>query len=834
MEMLPTERVRLHGVPIEIKDAWLERKVLFLENQTKRLKESCIILYQKRVYRKRKKQPILASQEAVTLCQEICQENWSEQIWLLNTFKARAGCILGCLYVSQRNYDEALEYLSVAKELIETETLQYVIPETYVRIGIEMAKCYIDKHNAKEVVQDCLKKAEEVLYTSQEEICKNYQRICFDKLSLDLKLQEAFTEMDKYSGNSCDERAAYCLLREARQIYQDLPDLKKDAIPEKFCYEDWKSNKEVTLQTTRGGLFKNLYFQAGQRIDSLSKKDADTHLLEAAWKDIEMISGILNTEYEGEEKNGSEEIKKRQGESRRQESEECLKILESLQQSCLETALAIFLETVRKFDSNTICLNDIAALLYDAERRMEKEYLLNLISGQCPYRRESIRETIQAILDKVLTVENINMFALNMKADLSEAYDMPKRTDDYPALRQSFLKKWFQRLEEKSKKSQREERQEEKEPENKMPEPMQNILMSLVVLYNHVIKFASSAVIDFNDETWKELKVGHYTRMKVLPKLINPEGDTRLRLHQIHHLNDPREGAILIDRLKELFAAGKTCPLREMLWNLYASDRNGAVRNSVYMGSFTSRLDQLNMWDRYGDGGKGISIQFCAGSSFDKDPQVSLCQISTSGNTGRYKIENVKYPLYMVLYLPDREGLDLEKEANYAKHRAKAAREKGISNLEAQWWERQYELIGKLGELERKIKISLEQIEENFSSLEPETQNALERELCNTIMVILDVARFLIKSDSYRDEREYRIIQYSAAPDCITEGVSVPKLFIPAEKRMEYEKVCFGPLVRDFESKAAYLLNIRKKDVGDGKDNWEIDVCRSSIHYKKE
>ena len=41
-------------------------------------------------------------------------------------------------------------------------------------------------------------------------------------------------------------------------------------------------------------------------------------------------------------------------------------------------------------------------------------------------------------------------------------------------------------------------------------------------------------------------------------------------------------------------------------------------------------------------------------------------------------------------------------------------------------------------------------------------------------------------------------------------------------------------LVSDFESKAAYILNIRKKETGDGKDNWDIEVRRSSIRYKKE
>ena len=60
------------------------------------------------------------------------------------------------------------------------------------------------------------------------------------------------------------------------------------------------------------------------------------------------------------------------------------------------------------------------------------------------------------------------------------------------------------------------------------------------------------------------------------------------------------------------------------------------------------------------------------------------------------------------------------------------------------------------------LKKTDQDFQEILRRLEPDKRYSAMRELCNTIMVILDLVRFLIKSDYYSDEREYRIIQYSS------------------------------------------------------------------------
>ena len=97
----------------------------------------------------------------------------------------------------------------------------------------------------------------------------------------------------------------------------------------------------------------------------------------------------------------------------------------------------------------------------------------------------------------------------------------------------------------------------------------------------------------------------------------------------------------------------------------------------------------------------------------------------------------------------------------------------------------------------------------------------------------MDLVRFLVKDDSYKDEREYRIIQYSHTPKCEESVDGIPKLYIDIDRDLKYTSVCFGPLNNSFASDAAYIINLRKKvtDKPDG-ESWGIEVCQSDIPYR--
>ena len=146
-------------------------------------------------------------------------------------------------------------------------------------------------------------------------------------------------------------------------------------------------------------------------------------------------------------------------------------------------------------------------------------------------------------------------------------------------------------------------------------------------------------------------------------------------------------------------------------------------------------------------------------------------------------------------------------------------------------------LIGKLGKLEEETVIILKEIEKDFikisKALHEEQREQTKCELCNTIMVILDLVRFLIKSDYYSDEREYRIIQYSSEPEYDDTDDGIPKLYIQMEKELAYKEICFGPLVQNYDSLAAYVLNIRKAgEEGAARKTWGLNVRKSDINFR--
>lgn len=224
-------------------------------------------------------------------------------------------------------------------------------------------------------------------------------------------------------------------------------------------------------------------------------------------------------------------------------------------------------------------------------------------------------------------------------------------------------------------------------------------------------------------------------------------------------------------------------------------------------------------------------MSFDALKSFDSRARISLEGLFTDESEYSYKMDDTQYPLYMVLYLPHKGTEELERIKEYTSNRAVTSKQ------EQKWWEGQAKLIAKLIDLRDYISYTIKNIDTDFGEIcqyiDADSCKNVRRELCNIIMVILDLVRFLIKSDYYRDEREYRIIQYSSDPEYDDTGEGMPKLYIPVEKEFKYEKICFGPLVQNFDSQAAYVMNIKKeKEAGEPRKTWKLEVCKSDIEYR--
>lgn len=847
MELFNEKRVSF-GQELEKEDGALaQKRFAFLEAQMRELKQNCIKLYAHHSYPKRREdyeEDCEDDYEAILKnvrksYSQIQQTSWNQNQEELEIFKAKAGYFIGTVYKEKGAYDNALEYLKEAREVIERQTLQGVIPEFYIGICMGMAKCYMEKHSPVEQIEECHKIAEETLKSAREGIKTAYSRFFLIKLTLELKLQQAIAELDIYGQKAiCEDRNVWTYLQEAEREYVKIPVLEDKLCRQNdFPYSGWKKKQEDTLQTTKGEFFKKLYFETDEKKETLE----DEHL--------NYITDCLKTEIQARAEEGEhgqlyyEHFQGILADLNKIKCRQCQDWYMQLRNRCFETAFFLFAEEVAADDHNTICLGNMAVLLYDYKNKtdFDERYLAGVIrrcckdlGNICISEHEDIEKNIKTLLNKIISIERSNMFALNIMSAMEYARTEPGRPSEiehYPALRQSFLKKRFTSMYDSIYYGNPEEAEKEE-----WKEQLKKIEILLIHMHSEVTNFMNAAIIDFDSEGWKDLEVGHYTRLEVLPKLVNREGTGKMRIQNVHHLNDPTEGLLLIERLKKGFAL-KQPPdtLSSAVFQKYDSDKRGTVRNSVYMGSFSSRLDQLNMWTRYGDSGKGCSIQIDGAEFFDRQARISLAEASTDENFEWYRMEDIKYPLYAVLYLPDDPEKDLQEIKNYAENRAEVSRKRkeGCCQNEANWWKMQADLIDRLAYLQEELKCCFDEIQNVFNQMDKKNQDSIQTELCNTIMVILDLIRFLIKSTNYQDEREFRIIQYESDPEYDRDSKGIPKLYTEVKKELAYKKIYFGPLVQEFDSLAAYVLNI-KKDSGDGKKKktWGIEVCKSKIQYR--
>lgn len=753
----------------------MQKRIGLLEEQLDRLRSTCTLLYRMHSYDMRDlDSDIKIEWDKARSCMCKIQKNsWSEEKDTLSLYKAQACCYLGTVYKERGDYDEALKYLAEARERIEKLSGERIVPECYARTCAGQAKCYMEKHSPSDIIKECYKCAGEAIkYIADEERSQI--------LKLELSLQETIFKIDTYSTDENKENSDE--VREAQHISELLEQLESVETSMQQLFEEktpdapdekWKEKIEATLLTTKADYFKKIYFKLS---------DNDYYMEENLLTDGKSMKYYF------------------------------------------ESAFELFARLVDKYPRNTMGLNSIAALLYDhCKKEKNEEYLFGLLKqyfGKWDIINENtIEKVVNHFLDKTLDTECNNMFALNMKAVLRKNNRETSTINHYRMLGGSALKHRFRKLNDII--------------QDACPEELRNIMINLIILHSKASEFMDSAIIDFTDPQWKELKVGHYTRLETLPKLINRDPNSRMYIQNVHHLNDPLEGVLFVDILEKIFEGeenGQDSIINDLL-ALYGSQRNGTVRSFVYMGSFTSRLDQLNMWSRYGDGGKGCSLQIDAANSFDKRAKISMEGLFTDESDYVYKMDDTKYPLYMVLYLPRNDTEKLGEIEKYARGRAATSKQERV------WWEKQADMTAELMGLMEHVTYIIKQINADFEEirkrLDEDSCRRAKDELCNTIMLILDLVRFLIKNDYYRDEREYRIIQYSSDPEYFCREDGTTRLYTYVEKRLIYEKVCFGPLVQNFDSHAAYVLNIKKeKEEDEPKKTWGLEVCKSGIDYR--
>lgn len=800
------------------------------------------------------------------LYHQIVQAEWKEDIAWLEERKAVVNFCVGEIYCEKCLFEKALDYFKQAQAYIIKNSLQYTVPELFIRTKLYMAKCCLEKHSSSSVIDQLHNDAEKMLEYKMQEIDSvenetwrptlleynkwKSAKLEYKMMKVELELQKAIAELDPYGEKRAEGKDEIWrflstqkssgipfenmdknqildvqkYLSKASELYAQIEEAEStckyaDKNTGKFSDEStwmtiWAKKQRDTLYATRASFYKEVYFdikQAKLYYDD-STKNNKTDKEKKIMPYTERLEAMIYRKTL--DRNNLDIIEMLSRES------DLKKKLEYLMEDFFFEANEAFFIGWKNNCRSTICLGNLAILKYESKCNSALQKYIRKRS------KHEIMRDVNTILDEVLKIEKNNMFALNMKAMLTVGKNQIDVQNTYGALRQSSLKRYFLKMSNFVGNS----------PDLEWIADQWKL--EIILFYNSVLKYMEAAIVDTKSEKWTGRLVGHYTRKEVVSKLINKDPISRLRLSNVRHLNDPMEGISFI----KVFERKERGGFEEKLLSAYSLEKQGYYRSSVYMASFTTRMDQLNMWTRYGDRGNGCCLQVDASETFDCDTKVPL-EIA-SGDQEVVIMEDKKYPLYAVLYLPDhfcwQDNQEVMEEGviTYNQLRAyfKKRKKIEISYEEREWWGRQEHLLKKLYILRGNLINSLNRMNSFYQIVMEKAgeNNELLKEAKNIIMVILDLVRFLVKSDHYREEREYRVIQYSSDPDYEEVKGNTPILFVRMQKELAYKRICYGPNVKDFNSEAAYSINIRKAP-GEEKrgKNWRIEAYKSEIPYRE-
>ena len=251
-----------------------------------------------------------------------------------------------------------------------------------------------------------------------------------------------------------------------------------------------------------------------------------------------------------------------------------------------------------------------------------------------------------------------------------------------------------------------------------------------------------------------------------------------LSLFHVAYMNDPNEGRIL-----SKYLLGNSQERGE--------DRKDIRQPYIFIKCFTSLIDDLPMWEMYGDGAKGVclildgnfySVNFVP---YDDYPDLLV---------GRVK--KIPVPLYQVCYL--------KKQKNQYGYSVNQNDNPAISG-------------DKLKELNSRLSAM---------------RKLIEKDKQEWYLKCLEKMRYLFKDSDYCHEQETRILE-KRYPDVncreteCNDKNDVPLIYFKDYDYPQIEEIILGPKFEDRTKKAIYLQN--KIDCFYGKNSGQIDLKRPKI-----
>jgi DNA uptake lipoprotein len=308
--------------------------------------------------------------------------------------------------------------------------------------------------------------------------------------------------------------------------------------------------------------------------------------------------------------------------------------------------------------------------------------------------------------------------------------------------------------------------------------------------------------------------VGHYTKLSTLKFLIKPNNlndgkentpeitatnrNTNkkpcLRLNNVSYMNDPSEGVVFLELLKQT-----NTDIAEAVDDLYSFENIGSRQKltgkNTFLVSLSKNIDtSLPMWTQYTDDAQGACLVFNPEFFDYKDDGAIImkCESSELSDTDDNDDFKECYCLYGVQYMKWNDD------------------------------EQKYELNDDLQESIKSIceKLSALNITKNKDKKEKEKLKAATQNL-------LDQVRFLFKDNIYAYEAEERIIKSESDPKKVkftgdNENFVVPHTYIEIDKPLMIDEVILGPKVKNPTEAANYIYFSDKN----------ISVSKSRIKYQ--
>ncbi len=295
-----------------------------------------------------------------------------------------------------------------------------------------------------------------------------------------------------------------------------------------------------------------------------------------------------------------------------------------------------------------------------------------------------------------------------------------------------------------------------------------NVVSLLAQTYIHECEIKYQLKVREPDTT-----VAYYTSLDTLMKMLPPQQTDpdkygKPAIMHFAYMDDPTEGEILFDHL---------CPFEDH----GAEGRTDVEYPFVFMKCFTSLVDDLSMWEMYGDHAKGC------------------CLVINWGKTILTNNDNQEIPLYRVCYLDNHKNeVKINKNDN------------------------------------PKINIKNRQtVEKLLKTLQVIAEKLEDLNAGDDFKSLLGDLPYLFKSNNYAHEQELRVI-YNCIPtdtDIKHTDEQVPKLYVQAKFTLIIQEIVFGPKFEDLSLKLPY---IQEQVALMGKKNKvkTPEYTYSSIEYK--